>query len=81
MVIDGCVFPTFAGNLAEEEGHHPDLSITNWNQVTITLTTFSLQGLDINDFIVAAKSDLIPVDYSPKWLKENPFVKAGIPSA
>jgi hypothetical protein len=26
----------------------------------------------------AAKSDLIPVTYSPKWLKENPDVRAGV---
>ena len=75
------VLSTCPGNLAEQEGHHPDLAITNWNQVTITLTTFSLGGLDINDFIVAAKSDLIPVDYSVKWIKENPGVKAGISTA
>mmetsp|Transcript_19281 Transcript_19281/g.47294 ORF Transcript_19281/g.47294 Transcript_19281/m.47294 type:complete len:138 (-) Transcript_19281:2066-2479(-) len=68
-------------DLAESEGHHPDFSISSWNCVTVTLWTHSLKGLDKNDFIVAAKADLIPVDYSPKWLKEHPEVTAGVPKS
>lgn len=45
------------GDLAEHEGHHPDLSIHNWNKVTITLSTHSIKGLSENDFIIAAKID------------------------
>eukprot|EP00283_Hemiselmis_rufescens_P004824 CAMPEP_0173428948 /NCGR_PEP_ID=MMETSP1357-20121228/7795_1 /TAXON_ID=77926 /ORGANISM="Hemiselmis rufescens, Strain PCC563" /LENGTH=140 /DNA_ID=CAMNT_0014393051 /DNA_START=22 /DNA_END=444 /DNA_ORIENTATION=- len=67
--------------LAEEEGHHPDLSVSNWNTVSVVMWTHTIKGLDINDLIVAAKSDLIPVVYSPKWLRENPHVTAGVAAA
>lgn len=44
--------------IAEEEGHHPDLSI-GWGRVEIELSTHSIGGLSENDFIVAAKIDAI----------------------
>lgn len=44
--------------LAEEEGHHPDISIS-WNKVTLALTTHAIGGLSENDFILAAKIDRI----------------------
>lgn len=40
--------------LAEEEGHHPDLFIS-YNHITITLTTHAIKGLSENDFIMASK--------------------------
>ncbi len=42
--------------IAEEEGHHPDMSIS-YGDVGIELTTHSIGGLSENDFIVAAKID------------------------
>lgn len=42
--------------LAEAEGHHPDLFI-HYNKVTVTLWTHAIGGLSENDFIVAAKAD------------------------
>ena len=45
--------------LAEKEGHHPDISIHDWNKVTLTLSTHSIGGLSENDFILAAKIDKI----------------------
>ena len=45
---------------AEEEGHHPDITIS-WNRVTLTLTTHAIGGLSKNDFIMAAKIDKITV--------------------
>ena len=44
--------------LAEAEGHHPDLHI-HWNRVLVELWTHSVDGLSENDFIVAAKINLI----------------------
>ena len=44
--------------LAEEEGHHPDITI-HYNKVEITLWSHFVNGLSINDFIVAAKIDQI----------------------
>src|SRR5713226_4875480 len=43
------------GDLAEQEGHHPDLCIHGWNHVKIELSTHSIGGLSDNDFILAAK--------------------------
>ena len=57
--------------------HHPDLAITSYRTVTITLWTHALGGLSVNDFILAAHTDSVPVQYSPKWLKEHPTVTSG----
>ncbi|MEX1014991.1 MAG: 4a-hydroxytetrahydrobiopterin dehydratase [Candidatus Paceibacterota bacterium] len=43
-------------DLAEEEGHHPDIFVS-YNKVKITLWTHAISGLSENDFIVAAKTD------------------------
>jgi 4a-hydroxytetrahydrobiopterin dehydratase len=45
------------GEIAEEENHHPDLSIHGWNHVRIELSTHTAHGLSENDFILAAKFD------------------------
>lgn len=44
--------------IAEKEGHHPDINIS-YNKVTISLTTHAIKGLSVNDFIVASKIDKI----------------------
>ena len=43
-------------NIAEEEGHHPDIYIF-YNKVSLELYTHAIGGLSENDFIVAAKID------------------------
>jgi 4a-hydroxytetrahydrobiopterin dehydratase len=43
------------GALAEAENHHPDIMIHRWNWVRIELYTHSVEGLSMNDFILAAK--------------------------
>lgn len=45
-------------DLAESEGHHPDIEI-NYNKVTLELTTHAIGGLSENDFIMAAKTESI----------------------
>jgi 4a-hydroxytetrahydrobiopterin dehydratase len=40
--------------LAESEGHHPDIKI-NYSKVTLDLWTHAIGGLSENDFIMAAK--------------------------
>lgn len=42
--------------IAEAEGHHPDLHIY-YNKVTVVLTTHAIKGLSENDFILAAKAE------------------------
>jgi 4a-hydroxytetrahydrobiopterin dehydratase len=44
------------GTLAEEEGHHPDISF-GWGYATVSLRTKKIKGLHENDFIMAAKID------------------------
>jgi 4a-hydroxytetrahydrobiopterin dehydratase len=51
-------FTNQIGELAEEEGHHPDIMLS-WGKVGVRLTTHSLKGLSENDFILAAKIDLL----------------------
>ena len=46
-------------DLAELEQHHPDLHLTGYRQVRVDLTTHAISGLSENDFIVAAKIDLV----------------------
>jgi 4a-hydroxytetrahydrobiopterin dehydratase len=46
-----------AGQIAEQEQHHPDLHLTGYRHVCIELTTHAIGGLSENDFILAAKID------------------------
>ena len=46
------------GALAEDEGHHPDI-ILKWGSVAIELSTHAIKGLSENDFILAAKIELL----------------------
>ncbi|XP_034697924.1 pterin-4-alpha-carbinolamine dehydratase 2, mitochondrial [Vitis riparia] len=42
-------------DVAEAEGHHPDLHLIGWNNVKIEIWTHAVGGLTENDFILAAK--------------------------
>ena len=48
-------------DLAEREGHHPDLHLTGYRNVAIEVWTHAIGGLSENDFILAAKIDRIPL--------------------
>lgn len=48
--------------LAEDEGHHPDLHIEGYRHVWIEIWTHAVGGLSENDFILAAKIDILPVE-------------------
>lgn len=52
-------FMNRVGILAEEEGHHPDMNLFAYRKVLITLSTHAIGGLSENDFILAAKIDLL----------------------
>lgn len=47
-------FVNRVADLAEEEGHHPDIFVS-YNKVKLTLMTHAAGGLTENDFILAAK--------------------------
>ena len=55
---EAIIFVNKVADLAEKEGHHPDMTI-HFNKVTVELWTHNAGGLFINDFIVAAKVDKI----------------------
>ena len=46
------------GELAETEGHHPDISF-GWGNATVSLRTKKIKRLHENDFIMATKIDRI----------------------
>ncbi len=56
-------FPDFAtalaftnriGAVAEEQGHHPDITL-GWGRVEVTIWTHAIEGLSESDFVLAAK--------------------------
>src|SRR5215831_11638807 len=49
-------FVNRVGELAEEQGHHPDICF-GWGNVEITIWTHKIDGLTESDFILAAKID------------------------
>jgi 4a-hydroxytetrahydrobiopterin dehydratase len=51
-------FVNQVGEVAEEQGHHPDI-LLGWGKVEVTLWTHSVNGLSESDFIMAAKIDRI----------------------
>ena len=51
-------FVNAVADIAEKEGHHPDMTIS-YNKVSIELVTHAIGGLSLNDFILASKIDTI----------------------
>jgi 4a-hydroxytetrahydrobiopterin dehydratase len=49
-------FANKIAEIAEEEGHHPDLYVA-WGKVEVTIWTHKIDGLTESDFILAAKID------------------------
>lgn len=57
----GMDFFNRVAQVAEEEGHHPDLHLEQYRKVSIEIWTHAIGGLSENDFILAAKIDRLPV--------------------
>lgn len=53
---EALAFVNTAGEIAEAEGHHPDLHLA-WGHVGVELWTHKIGGLHENDFVMAAKLD------------------------
>jgi 4a-hydroxytetrahydrobiopterin dehydratase len=51
-------FTNQIGELAEAEGHHPDIYLT-WGKVKLMVWTHKIDGLTESDFIFAAKVDVL----------------------
>ena len=56
-------FTNKVGELAESEGHHPDIHLS-WGKVKIILYTHKINGLTESDFILAAKTDQMMNSFS-----------------
>jgi len=54
---EALAFINRVGDLAESEGHHPDILLHNYRRAKIMLSTHVIKGLSVNDFIMAAKTD------------------------
>ncbi|XP_068667290.1 pterin-4-alpha-carbinolamine dehydratase 2, mitochondrial [Aristolochia californica] len=59
----GLEFFHAVADLAEAEGHHPDLHLVGWNNVKIEIWTHSVGGLTENDFILAAKINSLDLQH------------------
>jgi 4a-hydroxytetrahydrobiopterin dehydratase len=49
-------FTNKVGELAEAQGHHPDIYLA-WGKVKLTVWTHKINGLTESDFVLAAKAD------------------------
>jgi 4a-hydroxytetrahydrobiopterin dehydratase len=54
--VHALAFTNQVGDIAEREGHHPDIHLS-WGKVKIILWTHKMDGLSVSDFILAAKCD------------------------
>jgi 4a-hydroxytetrahydrobiopterin dehydratase len=57
--VSALAFVNKVGEVAEAEGHHPDLYLT-WGQARVEIWTHKIDGLTESDFILAAKIDQLP---------------------
>jgi 4a-hydroxytetrahydrobiopterin dehydratase len=53
-------FTNKIGELAETQGHHPDIHLA-WGRVRLTIWTHKIDGLTESDFVFAAKADTVEV--------------------
>jgi 4a-hydroxytetrahydrobiopterin dehydratase len=53
---EALAFTNKVGELAESQGHHPDIFLA-WGLVKLTIWTHKVDGLTESDFILAAKAD------------------------
>ena len=51
-------FTNLVSDIAESEGHHPDISL-GWGYCLVMIHTHAIKGLSVNDFILASKIDLL----------------------
>ena len=56
--LGALAFVAYVGELAEAQGHHPDIDI-RYNKVTLTLSTHEAGGLSEKDFALAKLIDQI----------------------
>lgn len=65
---DALAFTSRVGELAEQEGHHPDIHLS-WAKVNILIWTHKIDGLTESDFILAVKIDVLYIGGASKTLE------------
>lgn len=60
-ILEAFDFTIKISQVAEVEGHHP-LIITEWGKATLQWWTHKIGDLHRNDFIIAAKTDLLFIE-------------------
>ena len=55
---EALAFTNKVGELAEAQGHHPDIYLA-WGKVKLTMWTHKIDGLTESDFVFAAKADRV----------------------
>ena len=56
---EALAFTNRVGQIAEEQGHHPDIFLA-WGRVKLQIWTHKIKGLTESDFIFAAKVSALP---------------------
>jgi 4a-hydroxytetrahydrobiopterin dehydratase len=54
--VAALAFTNTIGEIAEEQGHHPDIHLS-WGRVGVEIWTHKIDGLTESDFVLAAKFD------------------------
>lgn len=54
--VEALAFTNKVGEVAEAEGHHPDIYLA-WGKVGVKIWTHKIDGLTESDFVLAAKID------------------------
>jgi 4a-hydroxytetrahydrobiopterin dehydratase len=57
---ESLVFINKLSQIAEAEGHHPDLKF-GWGYAEVNILTHAINGVSLSDFILASKIDMISV--------------------
>jgi 4a-hydroxytetrahydrobiopterin dehydratase len=57
--VEALRFTNAVGELAEEQGHHPDIHLS-WGRVVLEIWTHKIDGLTESDFVWAAKAERLP---------------------
>ena len=58
--VSALAFVNRLGELAEQQGHHPDIYLA-WGKARVTIWTHKIDGLTESDFVLAAKADALPL--------------------
>jgi 4a-hydroxytetrahydrobiopterin dehydratase len=56
--VTALAFVNRVGDVAERNGHHPDLALS-WGKVRVDVWTHKIDGLTESDFVLAAKCDQV----------------------